>query len=300
MENIQRVTSHLAAKVSAEPDRDRLVLTLVPARDEKAWYVDADGNHWRAYRFIEQAHALMLSSPRIKHFRQPKHLDSSRNCSYIFHHLHCMKPSWTSTTRRNVSWHWSMQSLPTPQSARSSAKQEIEFAFKRKSIASVLLDANLPQRIAHNDTKFNNVLLDDVTAEGICVIDLDTVMPGSVLHDFGDMVRTTTSPAQEDERDLSKVTMQFSMFEALVHGYLASTGSFLTTAEKEHLVSSAKLMTLEQGIRFLTDYLAGDVYYKVRRDKHNLDRCRTQFKLLESDRTPGRKNGSVSVHRKVI
>jgi hypothetical protein len=125
-------------------------------------------------------------------------------------------------------------------------------------------------------------MLDDVTGKGICIIDLDTVMPGLALHDFGDMVRTATSPAKEDERDLSKVTMQFSMFEAIVRGYLASARDFLTKAEKQHLVFSGKLMTFEQGIRFLTDYLQGDAYYKVSRDEHNVDRCRTQFKLLES------------------
>jgi Ser/Thr protein kinase RdoA (MazF antagonist) len=162
------------------------------------------------------------------------------------------------------------------------AKREIEFAFTHQSIASVLLDANLPERITHNDTKLNNVMLDAVTGEGVCVIDLDTVMPGLALHDFGDMVRTATSPAKEDEQDLSKVAMQFPMFETLVRGYLASAGDFLTKAEKQHLVFSGKLMTFEQGVRFLTDYLQGDAYYKVSRDEHNLDRCRTQFKLLES------------------
>ena len=162
------------------------------------------------------------------------------------------------------------------------AKPEIEFALARKSISSVLLDANLPERVTHNDTKFSNVMLDDTTGEGICVIDLDTVMPGLALHDFGDMVRTTTSPAQEDERDLSKVTMQFPMFEALVRGYLVSASSFLTKAEKQHLVFAGKLITFEQAVRFLADYLAGDTYYKVHYDGQNLDRCRTQFKLIES------------------
>jgi aminoglycoside phosphotransferase (APT) family kinase protein len=162
------------------------------------------------------------------------------------------------------------------------AKREIEFACARQSISGVLLDAHLPERVTHNDTKFNNVLLDDATGEGICVIDLDTVMPGLALYDFGDMVRTATSPTMEDERDLSKVTMQFPMFEALVRGYLDGAGSFLTEAEMDLLAFSGKLITFEQGIRFLADYLAGDPYYKVHREAHNLDRCRTQFKLLES------------------
>jgi hypothetical protein len=163
-----------------------------------------------------------------------------------------------------------------------SAKPEIEFALHRQGICRVLLDAKLPERVTHNDTKFNNVLLDDATGEGICVIDLDTVMPGLALYDFGDMVRTATSPAREDERDLSKVTMRFPMFEALMRGYLSTASEFLTPMEKQFLPFSGKLITFEIGIRFLTDFLAGDTYFKVHRDGHNLDRCRTQFKLVES------------------
>ena len=146
----------------------------------------------------------------------------------------------------------------------------------------MLLDAKLPERVTHNDTKFNNVMLDDATGEGICVIDLDTVMPGLAAYDFGDMVRTTTSPVKEDERDLSKVTMQFPMFEALLRGYLSSAGEFLTPAEKKFLPFGGKLITFTIGLRFLTDFLAGDTYFKVHREGHNLDRCRTQFKLVAS------------------
>ena len=140
----------------------------------------------------------------------------------------------------------------------------------------------MPDRITHNDTKFNNVLLDDATGESLCVVDLDTVMPGLALYDFGDMVRTTTSPAAEDEQDLSKVAMQFPMFETLVRGYLSAAEEFLTKAEKKFLAFSGRLITFEIGIRFLTDYLNGDTYFKVHREGHNLDRCRTQFKLVES------------------
>jgi aminoglycoside phosphotransferase (APT) family kinase protein len=154
--------------------------------------------------------------------------------------------------------------------------------MRRQAMTRVLLDANLPERVTHNDTKLNNVMLDDVTGEAVCVIDLDTVMPGLALYDFGDMVRTTTSPTAEDERDLSKVQMQFPMFRALVRGYLASATGFLTAAERRHLAFSGKLITFEIGLRFLTDFLAGDTYFKVHREGHNLDRCRTQFKLVES------------------
>ena len=143
-------------------------------------------------------------------------------------------------------------------------------------------NAELPERVTHNDTKLNNVLLDDETGEGICVIDLDTVMPGLAAYDFGDMVRTMTCPAAEDERDLSRVTMDFELFEAVLRGYLEGAAGFLTEQERDSLITGAKVIIFEQGIRFLTDFLAGDTYYKVSRPGQNLDRCRTQFKLLES------------------
>jgi hypothetical protein len=282
MENIQRVTSHLAAKVSGEPDCDRLVLTLIPARDRQAWHLDAGGNHWRAYRFIEKARTYDAVESTEQAFQAAKAFGRFQKLLIDLPapRLHDTVADFHHTPKRFMALE---QAIASDVAGRVTlANREIEFAFSRKSITSVLLDANLPERIVHNDTKFNNVMLDDVTGEGICVIDLDTVMPGLALHDFGDMVRTTTSPAKEDEQDLSKVTMQFSMFEALVRGYLTSAGGFLTKAEKQNLVFSGKLMTFEQGIRFLTDYLAGDAYYKVRHDGHNLDRCRTQFKLLES------------------
>jgi hypothetical protein len=162
------------------------------------------------------------------------------------------------------------------------AKAEIDFALQRAAIVDVLINAKLPERVTHNDTKFNNVMLDDATGEGVCVVDLDTLMPGLTLYDFGDMVRTTTSPAKEDEVNLTRVTMQMPMFEALVKGYLTFAGDFLAPAEKQLLAFSGKLITFEIGLRFLTDFLGGDTYFKVHRNGHNLDRCRTQFKLVES------------------
>jgi hypothetical protein len=140
----------------------------------------------------------------------------------------------------------------------------------------------IPERITHNDTKLNNVMLDDATGKGICVIDLDTIMPGLALYDFGDMVRTATNSGAEDEIDLSKVHMRMNIFEALTRGYLASANGFLNKNEKQELAFSGKLITFEIGLRFLTDYLDGDNYFKVHRDGHNLDRCRTQFKLVQS------------------
>ena len=163
---------------------------------------------------------------------------------------------------------------------------ELDFIMAREAEYSLLLNelaaGNVFERTTHNDTKLNNVLIDDVTGEGICVIDLDTVMPGLPHYDFGDMVRTGTSPAPEDELDLSKVGMRFEMFEALLRGFLSTAGNFLNPREKELLPFSGKLITLEIGMRFLTDYLSGDVYFKIHRKKHNLDRCRTQIKLAQS------------------
>ncbi len=124
-------------------------------------------------------------------------------------------------------------------------------------------------------------MIDDETGEAICVVDLDTVMPGLALYDFGDMVRTTTSPTKEDERDLSRIAMDFAMYEALLRGYLETAGDFLTPVERDHLAFAGKLITFEIGIRFLTDFLQGDVYFRTHRDGHNLDRCRTQFRLVE-------------------
>lgn len=282
MENIQRVTAHIADQVADVSDRHRRVLALIPARDGQAWHVDIEGNYWRAYRFIESAgtyeavesaHQAFQAARAFGHFqKQLSNLPSPRLHDTItdFHH----------TPKRFAAFE---KALAIDSTQRASlAKPEIDFALARQPLASALLRANLPERVTHNDTKLNNVLLDDSTGQALCVIDLDTVMPGLALYDFGDMVRTTTSPTREDELDLSKVTLQFPMFEALVRGYLSSAGDFLTPSEKNHLVCCTKVITFEQGIRFLSDYLAGDPYYKVHREGHNLDRCRTQFRLLQS------------------
>jgi Ser/Thr protein kinase RdoA (MazF antagonist) len=282
MENIQRVTSHLAAKSAPEPDRARRVLTLIPARDGHALHVDAEAGYWRAYRFIEGAHTYDAVESAQQAYQAARAFGRFQQLLVDLPAplLHSTIPDFHNTPRRFAAFE---QALAADAVGRAiHVRAEIDFAFAHRSIATVLLDGNLPERVTHNDTKFNNVLLDDATGEGICVIDLDTVMPGLSLYDFGDIVRTTTSPAMEDEQDLSKVALQFPMFEALARGYLSSAGSFLTRAEKQHLAVAGKVIAFEQGIRFLADHLAGDTYYKIHRNGHNLDRCRTQFKLVES------------------
>ena len=239
--------------------------------------------YWRVYIFIEAARGLTMRwKIRRRRLQAAKAFGQFQKllADLPAPRLHDTIPDFHHTPKRFAALE---QAIAADAANRAKlAQPEIEFALRHKAICSVLLDAKLPERVTHNDTKFNNVLLDDATGEGICVIDLDTVMPGLALYDFGDMVRTTTSPAKEDERDLSKVTMQFPMFEALARGYLSSAAEFLTPAEKKFLPFSGKLITFEIGIRFLTDFLAGDVYFKVHREGHNLDRCRTQFKLVES------------------
>jgi aminoglycoside phosphotransferase (APT) family kinase protein len=282
MENVQRVTTHLSQKVAHQPDFSRCVLTLIPTRDGRPCYCDPDGNYWRTYIFIENAQTYDAAESPQQAFQAAKAFGQFQRllADLPAPRLHDTIPDFHHTPRRFAK----LEAAIAADSANRArlARPEIEFALKHKPITGVLLAAGLPERVTHNDTKLNNVMLDDKTGEGICVIDLDTVMPGLALYDFGDIVRTSTSPAKEDERDLSKVQMQFPMFEALARGYLTSAGEFLAKAERQHLAFSGQLITFEIGIRFLTDYLQGDIYFKVHREGHNLDRCRTQFRLVES------------------
>ncbi len=282
MQNIERVTAHLAIEEAGQPDRARRALQLIPAKNGRNWFVDAEGETWRAYRLIENARTYETATSADQAFQAARAFGHFQQqlASLPPPRLNETIPDFHNTPKRFAALE---RAISDDVAGRATfAKPEIEFARSRKSITGVLLSANLPERITHNDTKFNNVLLDDKTGEAVCVIDLDTVMPGLALYDFGDMVRTTTSPVKEDEQDLSLVTMQFPMFGALVRGYLESAGAFLTLAERKLLAFSGKLITFEIGIRFLTDYLSGDTYFKVHRAGHNLDRCRTQFKLVQS------------------
>ena len=282
MDNIERVTTHLAAELSDDPDRERRVLRLIPARDGGNWHRDDEGSYWRAYRFIERARTYDAVESPEQAFQAARAFGRFQQLlvNLPAPRLHDTIPDFHHTPKRFLALE---QAIACDVANRARlVKQEITFALERQSMTGVLLNANLPERVTHNDTKINNVLLDDATGEGVCVIDLDTVMPGLTAYDFGDMVRTATCPAAEDERDLSKVHLQFAMFDALARGYLSSAGNFLTGREIQHLAFCGKLITFEMGIRFLTDFLAGDTYYKIHRDEQNLDRCRTQFKLVES------------------
>jgi hypothetical protein len=288
MKNVVRVTGHLRRKLEAlnTGDITRRCLTLVPTRDGKSFFCNSAGECWRTFVFIEGAQTFeAVQSPR-QAFQAGK--------AFGFFQSLLVDLPGPRLVETIPYFHHTRKRLQALQKAAQndhfnraqSARAEIAFALKHEPMVDILLKAlasgKIPERITHNDTKFNNVMLDTITGEAMCVVDLDTVMPGCALYDFGDMVRTTTSPTLEDELDLSKVRMQMPMFKKLAEGYLSSAGSFLTKAEKSYIAFSGKLITLTIGLRFLTDYLAGDTYFRIHRPGHNLDRCRTQFKLVES------------------
>lgn len=284
MENIGRVCAHTRSKLAGE-DASRRTLSLVPTHADRSWHLDGE-DHWRCYLFIEGARTYDVIESEDRAAQAARafgrfqgllaDLPGERLFETIrdFHH----------TRRRFEKLIRVFEADPQGRAAAVSA--EIDFVRRREADCFLITDAmaagRIPERITHNDTKLNNVMIDDATGEGICVIDLDTVMPGTALSDFGDMIRTATNPEPEDSRDLAKVRMRISYFDAIARGYLDGARGFLTDAERELLPVSGKLMTLECGIRFLTDFLEGDVYFKTHREGHNLDRCRTQFRLVES------------------
>lgn len=287
MENIARVTGHALRKAAgAAPVDSRHALTLVAARDGAPWHRDEQGCWWRCYLFIENARTYdVVETPGQACEAARAFGEFQRSLVDLpGGRLHETIPDFHNTRLRFESLR---RAVTADRHGRARAvREEIDFAFAHERMTDVLLDllarGDIPERITHNDTKFNNVMLDDATARGVCVIDLDTVMPGLALYDFGDMVRSATNAAAEDEREVGKVAMRMDIFEGLLNGYASSAGAFLNAAERAHLAFSGKLITYEIGIRFLTDYLEGDVYFKIKRPGHNLDRCRTQFALVRS------------------
>jgi len=288
MGNVVRVTEHLRAKLEGQrmDQLDRRALRVVSARDGRPFHVDESGKYWRTFVFVEDVRSYdAVEAPRQAYqagyaFGQFQSLLSDLPAKELVTTI----PDFHHTPKR---FERLKKAVATDEFRRvGMARREIDFALSMAPVVSALLDAEsrgeVPLRVTHNDTKFNNVMLDVHTGEAMCVVDLDTVMPGLVLYDFGDMVRTTTSRTAEDEQFLERVELELPMFEALVRGYLEATRGFLTPAERSLLVLSGKLLTFTIGIRFLTDYLEGDAYFRIHREHHNLDRCRKQFKLIES------------------
>lgn len=289
MENIVHVTRYIRKRLEVRnvprQDISRRVLTVIPTREENTFYQEGS-NYWRAYIFIKKAHTYDVLASLEQTFQVAYMFGQFLEILYDFPGppLHETIPDFHNGPKRLVEFQEAL--AKDVHNRAKSVKPEIDFLLAHASLFDVIpvleQKGKIPVRVTHNDTKVNNVMLDDATGEGVCVIDLDTVMKGISLYDFGDLARSTLSPAPEDEEDLSKVHAEMKRFESTLKGFCAGIGDTLTTTEKEHLVFSTKLMPLLIGMRFLTDYLQGDIYFKVHRQGHNMHRCRRQFKLVRS------------------
>ncbi len=285
MENLCGVTEWLKKKITENGgDALRETLSLVPVRDGKPYLRDADGEHWRAYLFIENATSYDLVEKDEDFYQSAVAFGRFQRllADYPADTLHETIPDFHNTPDRLAKLEAALEADVCGRA--NGVQEEIRFVLERRSLTHALTDrlrdGTLPLRVTHNDTKLNNVLIDDQSGKAICVIDLDTVMPGLSLYDFGDSIRFGASTAAEDERDLSKVSCSLHLFELYAKGYIEGCAGALTDAELDMLPMGAIVMTLECGIRFLTDYLEGDHYFKIHREGHNLDRARTQFRLV--------------------
>lgn len=286
MENIHLVTGHISSKVAQTGgDVQRESMSLVPS-DCGLWYhKDSQGDCWRMFTYIEDSTCLQKARNEQdlyecaaafgKFQRQLEDFDAAQLSETI--------PHFHDTPKRLRDFEQAVQQDLLGRA--QSVQREIEFVRSRKEDCAVMVgmqqQGKLPLRVTHNDTKLNNVLLDSRTMQGLCVIDLDTVMPGLAANDFGDTVRFGANDCREDEQDQSRVHFLLPLYQVCVQGFLSQAGPALTEQEILTLPWGARLMTLECGIRFLTDYLQGDTYFKIEREQHNLDRARTQFTLVE-------------------
>ena len=294
MENIAHVTRHVASRLrkSGVPDWSRRTLVVVPLRAGGSHYRAQDGGAWRLFPFIDGATVTSeAASPEVAHEAARAFGEFLRSVSdYDGPPLHETIRGFHDTAARYDQLVRAVRADAAGRAAQ--VAPEIRLALEHQAVADVLPPLMrrgvVPHRVTHNDAKIANVLLDEGTGKALCVVDLDTVMSGSALHDFGDLVRSSVSPTAEDETDLAKVEVRLPWFEALADGYLKEAARVLTPEERKLLVFAGRLITLEQGVRFLTDFLNGDRYYRTVRSGQNLDRARTQFRLYEllTARTP--------------
>lgn len=284
MQNILIVTEHIRTKLIKEgaSDVNKKVLTVVPTKDNKLYYIDKNSDYWRVYILIDptQSYDVLETEQQAREGgrafgrfqEQLTDLDSNK--------LKYTIPDFCNIDFRLKNFHQAMQHNAVLR--RDEVQSEIEYIVQRedqmRSILQMAERGEIPLRITHNDTKFNNVLLDE-NDKALCVIDLDTVMPGYVAYDFGDAIRTIINHAAEDEGDLSKITLNIPLFSAYTDGYFENARHFLSLHEIESLIEGVLLFPYMQAVRFLTDYLDGDIYYKVQHKEHNLQRTRAQLKL---------------------
>lgn len=285
MENIAGVTEFLKKKILLKHgDINRETMNIIPTIDGNTFYKDSIGSYWRAYIFIEDATCFdMVEKPddfyqsaiAFGHFQE-------QLADYPASTLHETIPNFHNTPIRFENFKKALEEDSLGRAKEVAA--EIDFVMKREKDTHILIDlyaeGKLPLKVTHNDTKLNNIMIDNKTRKAICVIDLDTVMPGFSVNDFGDSIRFGASTGAEDEPDLSKVNFDLSLYELYTKGFLEGCNGSLTETEIDMLPVGAKMMTLECGIRFLTDYLQGDTYFRIHHEKHNLERTRTQFKLV--------------------
>lgn len=284
MSNIVGVTEYLR-KAIAENGGDpyRETLTILKTKDDRYYYTDSRGGIWRSYLFIEGTYCLQKVENPGQFYETAKSFGRFLRLldGYPSETLNVTLEKFHDTKNRLFNFKAALAADVRGRAAEAAA--ETEFILARENDCSVLVDllnqGKLPLRVTHNDTKLNNILLDCKTGKGICIVDLDTIMPGLSLYDYGDSIRYGAATAAEDEQDLSKVHFDMTLFEAYTKGYLETAGDVLTPLEKACMPWGAKLMTLECGMRFLTDYLNGDTYFKIQNEHQNLDRCRTQLKL---------------------
>ena len=285
MKNVNGVTSFLRKQIEKNHgDLERETLNLVPTKDGKIYYQDSNGNSWRMYLFISDATCYNL-------VEKPEDFYQSGKAFGHFQCLLCEYPA-EELTETIADFHNTPARFEVFQKAVEedikgrAAEVAEEIAFVRKRAGEMKLamkmqqEGILPLRVTHNDTKLNNIMIDDRTGQAVCIIDLDTIMPGLSIFDYGDSIRFGANTAEEDEPDVSKVSLSLELFDIYTKGFLEGCAGSLTEAEISMLPYGAKMMTLECGMRFLTDYLQGDVYFHTTREKHNLDRCHTQFALV--------------------
>ena len=283
MENIVGVTDYLRKKIKAAGgDFEREALQVVPTKDG-ASYCRAEGGCYRMYRFISNAVSYDAVRSPGDFYESALAFGTFQSLlsDYPAETLHETIPDFHNTPKRFADF---CQAVNKDVMGRVAlARKEIDFLMEREQELSILTDlqeaGELPLRVTHNDTKLNNVMLDAETGKGVCVIDLDTVMPGLSINDFGDSIRFGANTAAEDETDLSKVSLDLGLYEQYVNGFLKGCQGSLTKKELELLPMGAKMMTMECGMRFLADYLSGDTYFRIHKEHHNLDRCRTQLAL---------------------
>jgi Ser/Thr protein kinase RdoA (MazF antagonist) len=285
--NIERVTVHLRNKLENIPGSDikRECLRLIPTHEGKTWLCDNDGNYWRMYIFISNHRSYNIVDSPDKAYEGGKAIGR-------FQAMLADMPGeplfetipWFHNIEKRLDT-FNLKILENPVGRALYITDDIKDVLSRAEEMKIILklgsEGKIPLRITHNDTKFNNILLDE-NNKALCVIDLDTVMPGYVHYDFGDAIRTAANSASEDEKDLSKIKMNISLFEAYAKGFLSESGDTLSDTEKEYLAFAPRLITYTIAVRFLTDYIDGDNYFKVHHENHNLQRARAQLRLVKS------------------